>query len=48
MTRADLPELRRAYREDGAICVRGLLDPAGLALAEAAFDWSVAHPGPAA
>ena len=46
--RGDLPELRRAYREDGAICVPGLLDPAALALARAAFDWSVAHPGPAA
>jgi hypothetical protein len=46
--RGDLPELRRAYREDGAICVPGLLDPAALTLARAAFDWSVAHPGPAA
>ena len=29
-------------------CVEQLLDPAALALAEAAFDWSVANPGPAA
>jgi hypothetical protein len=48
MTRGDIDELRRAYREDGAIHVRDLLDERALGLAEAAFDWSVAHPGPAA
>jgi ectoine hydroxylase-related dioxygenase (phytanoyl-CoA dioxygenase family) len=47
MNRDDLRELRRAYRDDGAVHVAGLLDPAALDLAEAAFRWSLANPGPA-
>jgi len=46
--RPDAAELRRAFHDDGAILVEQLLDPPALALAEAAFDWSLAHPGPAA
>jgi ectoine hydroxylase-related dioxygenase (phytanoyl-CoA dioxygenase family) len=48
MDRADIEALRSDFRDDGAIVVRGLLDDAGLALAESAFQWSVDHPGPAA
>lgn len=44
----DLGELRRAFRADGVVHVPGLLDADGLALARAAFDWSLAHPGPGA
>ena len=44
----DLTASRRRFRDDGATVVRGLLDADGLALAEAAFEWSVANPGPAA
>ncbi len=48
MNRPDIDSLRGAFREDGAIVVRDVLDTAGLALAEAAFRWSVDNPGPAA
>ncbi|MEO5902315.1 MAG: phytanoyl-CoA dioxygenase family protein, partial [Ilumatobacteraceae bacterium] len=48
MNRTDVNELRTAFREDGAIVVRDVLDPAALALAEAAFRWSIDNPGPAA
>jgi ectoine hydroxylase-related dioxygenase (phytanoyl-CoA dioxygenase family) len=44
----ELGELATALRDDGVVCVRGALDPASLALAQAAFDWSLAHPSPAA
>jgi ectoine hydroxylase-related dioxygenase (phytanoyl-CoA dioxygenase family) len=48
MNRPDIAELRRAFRDDGATVVRGLLDPVGLARAEDTFRWSLDHPGPAA
>ncbi|MEO5723373.1 MAG: phytanoyl-CoA dioxygenase family protein [Ilumatobacteraceae bacterium] len=48
MNPQDIDELRRGFRDDGAIVVRGLLDSDGVALAEAAFRWSIEHPGPAA
>lgn len=35
-------------REDGVVCVRNALDGNSLSLAQAAFDWSLAHPSPAA
>lgn len=35
-------------RESGVVCVRNALDPKSLALAQAAFDWSLSHPSPAA
>ncbi len=48
MSGADLSVQRDEYEHDGVTVARGLLDADQLALAEAAFDWSVAHPGPAA
>jgi ectoine hydroxylase-related dioxygenase (phytanoyl-CoA dioxygenase family) len=42
------PELRRAWREDGAILLPGILDADRLAEALAAWEWSVANPGPLA
>jgi hypothetical protein len=47
MNRADLTELRRAFHDDGAVLVEQLLDPNSLLLAEDAFRWSMANPGPA-
>jgi ectoine hydroxylase-related dioxygenase (phytanoyl-CoA dioxygenase family) len=40
--------LRRAYHDDGVVLLPQLLDAAALELAEAAFRWSLDHPGPAA
>ncbi len=40
--------LSGALRDDGVVCVRNVLDAESLALAQAAFDWSLAHPSPAA
>jgi len=37
-----------AFRNDGVVCLRGALDARSLALARAAFDWSLANPSPAA
>ena len=39
---------RAAFRDDGVVCVRGAFDAASLVLARSAFDWSLAHPSPAA
>jgi ectoine hydroxylase-related dioxygenase (phytanoyl-CoA dioxygenase family) len=44
---APLDLLRRQYHDDGVVLVPGLLDGAAQALAEAAFRWSLANPGPA-
>jgi len=44
----DLAAVRRAYREDGVVFLPRVLDSAALKDALAAYDWSVAHPGPAA
>jgi len=38
--------LRKAYREDGAVLMKGLLSPEQLARCRAAFDWAVDNPGP--
>jgi ectoine hydroxylase-related dioxygenase (phytanoyl-CoA dioxygenase family) len=38
--------LRTAYREDGAVLIKGLLSRDDLARCRAAFDWAVANPGP--
>lgn len=38
--------LRKAYRDDGAVVIRGLLSPAELAQCRAEFDWAVENPGP--
>jgi ectoine hydroxylase-related dioxygenase (phytanoyl-CoA dioxygenase family) len=40
--------LAEAYARDGVVHVAGALDAAALAHAEAAYDWSLAHPGPLA
>lgn len=44
----DVAALRRAFEDDGVVHVPALLDTDALALAVAAFDWSLANPGPAA
>ena len=41
-------ELLRQYRDDGVVRLQHALDPATLARAREAFDWSLAHPGPGA
>ncbi len=41
-------EQRTEFRDDGVVCVRGAFDAGSLALAQSAFDWSLAHPSPAA
>lgn len=43
-----MSDLRAAFRNDGVVCLRGVLDARGLALAERAYRWSLAHPGPGA
>ncbi len=48
MDRPDVDELRSAYRADGVVHVPALLDADDQAVALAAFDWSLANPGPAA
>ena len=45
---ADLAALRRAYAEDGVVLLAGALPPTAVAEAKAAWDWSLAHPGPGA
>ncbi|MEZ5558093.1 MAG: phytanoyl-CoA dioxygenase family protein [Pseudomonadales bacterium] len=40
--------LQAAWRDDGVVCLRGVLSPETLNGARAAFDWSLAHPGPGA
>jgi len=44
----DLPSLRETYARDGVVLLPRALDDAALAEALAAWEWSVAHPGPAA
>jgi ectoine hydroxylase-related dioxygenase (phytanoyl-CoA dioxygenase family) len=44
----DLAEFRGAYARDGVVLLRQALSPRDLAAAQAAYDWSLAHPGPLA
>lgn len=44
----DFAALRKTYRDDGVVFLPGALDGRALADAQAAYDWSIAHPGPAA
>jgi ectoine hydroxylase-related dioxygenase (phytanoyl-CoA dioxygenase family) len=37
---------RKAFREDGAVLIKGCLNPEQLAECRAAFDWAVENPGP--
>ena len=39
---------RRDFRADGVVCLRGALDGARLNALQAAWEWSVDHPGPLA
>jgi ectoine hydroxylase-related dioxygenase (phytanoyl-CoA dioxygenase family) len=39
---------RREFETDGVTFLPGALPPDSVAMAEEAFDWSIAHPGPAA
>jgi len=40
--------LKRQYEDDGVVLLEGALGPAALAEAAAAYEWSVANPGPGA
>jgi len=44
----EIEALRNSYREDGVVFVPRALDARALAEAQAAYDWSLANPGPAA
>jgi ectoine hydroxylase-related dioxygenase (phytanoyl-CoA dioxygenase family) len=47
MEDAEMEEaLRKAYREDGAVLIKGCLGPDQLAQCRAAYDWAIANPGP--
>src|SRR5579875_1954776 len=40
--------LQHQYEEDGVVLLKGALDPGSLAAAQAAYEWSLANPGPGA
>lgn len=44
----DLTREAQAYRRDGVVPVKGALDAGALAQLQAAYDWSLANPGPGA
>jgi len=44
----DIAATRQAYDRDGVVLLRGALDASALAQAQAAYDWSLANPGPLA
>lgn len=44
--RPDIRDLKRDFDEDGVIFLPGFLDARALAEAQAAYDWSLANPGP--
>ena len=48
MTDDDIAARGREFRDDGVTVIRGALDANDLALAQAAFDWSLANPSPSA
>ena len=48
MAALPLADIRAAYARDGAVLLPGVLDPAALDEARAAYDWSLANPGPGA
>ena len=48
MTVEAIGKLSAAFRKDGVVCVRNAFDRDALAMAQAAFDWSLANPSPAA
>lgn len=44
----DIAQLRADYERDGVVFLPGFLDAKALAEAKAAYDWSMANPGPGA
>ena len=48
MADGSVAALRDTYARDGAVLLPRALDAAALADAQAAYDWSLAHPGPGA
>ena len=44
----DLAAAREAYARDGAVLIPKALDAKALGEAQAAYDWSLANPGPGA
>ena len=44
----DWRAVRQAFQADGAVKLPGALDAGQLAAVQAAYDWSLAHPGPGA
>ena len=44
----DIPDLRETYARDGVVCLPRALDAKALGEALAAWEWSVANPGPGA
>ncbi len=44
----DINTLRKSFVADGVICVRAALDAESMRMAEDAYNWSLAHPGPLA
>lgn len=48
MSVAPTTGLAEAYARDGVVFIPGALDAAALAAAQAAYDWSLANPGPLA
>jgi ectoine hydroxylase-related dioxygenase (phytanoyl-CoA dioxygenase family) len=47
-TALDLGHAREAFRKDGVVLLKEVFSASDLALAKQAFDWSIAHPTPAA
>lgn len=45
---ADLAKAKADYARDGVVLLRGALDADALAQAQAAYEWSLANPGPGA
>jgi ectoine hydroxylase-related dioxygenase (phytanoyl-CoA dioxygenase family) len=43
-----MEDLRTAYERDGVVLLPGALDAPAVAAAQAAYDWSLANPGPGA
>ncbi len=43
-----MTEIAEAFSRDGAVHIPHALSPATLALAQSAYEWSLAHPGPGA
>jgi len=48
MNPESLSDLVSSLHDDGVVCVRNALDARSFELAQAAYEWSLAHPSPAA